>query len=148
MKKQVLLSLLFFIAVFNGCESPDPLEDLLQTKTRELAGVWIWINTEYPTPFGSIVVSSLESGTIYKVVFAGNKAEVFRQNHLVQKISFEVNKGSGEDFYLDILTKNELEHSSIDMLGGKILFNKKELTLAYDTRSFRSNMRLNKLEIF
>ncbi len=148
MKKHVSLSLLFVVAAFAGCQSPDPMEDLLQAKRNELTGVWIWMNTEYPTPFGSIVVSSLESGTIYKVVFAGNKAEVFRQNHLVQKISFEVNKGSGDDFYLDVLTKKELENSSIDMLGGKILLNKKDLTLAYDTKSFRSNMRLSKLEIF
>lgn len=147
MKKHVVLPLLL-ILIFSGCNSIDPADELIQNKTDELTGVWVWINTRYPTPFGSIVVSSLETGTIYKIVFTGNKGEIFRQNHLVQKITFEVRKGTNDDFLLDILSKKELENSSIDMLGGKISLSGRRLILGYSTSSFESEMLLSKLEIF
>ena len=147
MKKHLIIPL-FILAAFSACTPTDPANDLIQHKTDQLTGVWVWINTKYPTPFGSIVVSSLETGTIYKIVFTGNKGEIFRQNHLVQKITFEVKMGADDDFLLNILSKKELESSSIDMLGGKISLSGRRLTLGYSTSSFESEMLLSKLEIF
>lgn len=139
---------LFLVAVLLAGCAEDPGEKLLQQKRDELTGVWLWVNTQYPTPFGSIVVSPVKSGTLYKVVFMGDKAEVFLQNRLVQKFSFEVSHHSNGDFYLDILTKEEVERSSIDMLGGKITFDKKTLTLYYLSSIYESKMLLSRIEIF
>ena len=147
MKKHLIFLLLIALA-FSGCTPADPADDLLQRKTDQLTGVWVWVNTKYPTPFGSIVVSSLETGTIYKIVFTGSKGEIFRQNHLVQQITFEVKRGAEDDFLLNILSKKELESSSIDMLGGKISLSGRQLTLGYSNASFESEMLLKKLEIF
>ncbi len=147
MKASWLMIFLLALAL-SGCTGNDPLEDDLRNKTNELSGVWVWVNTKYPTPFGAIVVSTLDAGVIYKVVFSGAQAEVFRQNYLVQKFTFEVKRKSDGTYSLDILDKEEVEYSSIDMLGGNIQLNDNELTLSYDTRTFRSDMLLNKLEIF
>jgi len=141
--------MIFMLAlILSGCTGNDPLEDDLRNKTNELSGVWVWVNTKYPTPFGAIVVSTLDAGVIYKVVFSGTQAEVFRQNYLVQKFTFEVIRKSDGRYSLDIINKEEVEYSSIDMLGGNITLDDNELTLSYDTRTFRSDMLLNKLEIF
>lgn len=144
---RTLLVLLIFLSSL-ACSEVDPLEEDLQNKTNELTGVWVWVNTRYPTPFGAIFVSTLNAGVIYKVVFTGRNAEVFRQNHLVQRFSFDVRKGAGDEYFLDITSKEELEYSTIDMLGGKISFNGKELRLSYDTQTFKSEMLLNRIEIF
>jgi len=145
--KSLLVKTLAIVIIFTSCSETDPLEDALREKTNQLSGVWVWVNTQYPTPFGAIVISTIDSGVIYKVVFSGNKAEVFRQNYLVQKFTFEVRRGSDE-YFLDVTEKEELEYSTIDVLGGKILLEDGTLTLSYNTRTFRSDMLLNKLEIF
>ena len=130
-----------------GCTPIDPLEEELHNKGNEISGVWIWISTKYPTPFGSITVSPVNTGVVYKVVVSGNKAEVFRQNYLVQKFTFEISRNR-DDYFLDVLTKEEIEYSSIDMLGGKISFDERDLTLSFDTQIFRSDMLLSRAEIF
>ena len=145
MKKTFLYLIICILIV--GCAPTDPLEEELQNKENEISGVWIWISTKYPTPFGSITVSPVNTGVVYKVVVSGNKAEVFRQNYLVQKFTFEISRNR-DDYFLDVLTKEEVEYSSIDMLGGKISLDERELTLSFDTQIFRSDMLLSRAELF
>ncbi len=138
---------LLLLSMASACEKVDPLEEALSRKITEVNGVWIWVNTQYPTPFGVLTVTSLKNEVVFKVLITGEKAEVFRQDKLVQKFSFEIRK-TGEEFYLDILGKEIIEYSAIDMLGGKISINDKDLTLSVDSRTFKSDMLLSRVEIF
>lgn len=130
-----------------SCAPTDPLAENLHNKANEISGVWIWISTKYPTPFGAITVSPVNTGVVYKVVISGNQAEVFRQNYLVQKFTFEITM-KNNDYFLDVLTKEEVEYSSIDMLGGKISLEERDLTLSFATQIFRSDMLLSRAEIY
>jgi hypothetical protein len=138
---------LTILVLLAGCSKIDPIEEAINKKNTEVSGVWIWVNTKYPTPFGAITVSTLKTGILYKVLISGQNAEVFREDHLVQKFSFEIRR-TNNDYYLDILTKQEVEYSAIDMLGGKILLDKKDLTLSFQNNTFKSDMLLSRLEIF
>lgn len=142
--------LLFFLlvtALSVGCAKVDPLEEALNKKNVEVSGVWVWVNTKYPTPFGAITVSSLKTGVLYKVLISGKNAEVFRDDHLVQKFTFEI-RLTNSDYYLDIQTKHIVEHSAIDMLGGKISLDHKDLTLSFRNNTFQSDMLLSRVEVF
>ncbi|MEQ9101142.1 MAG: hypothetical protein RIF36_25680 [Imperialibacter sp.] len=141
---------LFFLTVLvllDGCSKVDPMEEAINRKNVEVSGVWVWVNTKYPTPFGAITVSTLKTGILYKVLISGKNAEVFREDRLVQKFSFEIRRAN-EEYFLDILTKQEIEYSAIDMLGGKISLDKKDLTLSFQNNTFKSDMLLSRVEIF